>query len=135
MDASSNEPAPESQIATLRALRLDLLRLHKALLETERIRYEKTHGRIPGPVQFLGLISNDPFFAWLRPLTSLIVQFDEKVDARDPTTAAEARNLLEETRALIEAQDGAEFQLHYDRALQASPDVVILHTKAQRHLR
>jgi hypothetical protein len=37
----------------------------------------RTHGRADTPGSFLQLANHDPHFAWLRPLSELVVQFDE----------------------------------------------------------
>ena len=42
----------------------------------ERWREARPPG-IPGPGEFLQLVINDPWFAWLRPITSLIADIDE----------------------------------------------------------
>ena len=54
-----------------------LLRLHKALLDDERVSYERVHGRIPSNGAFLQLVLGDAWFAWLRPLSQLMVKLDE----------------------------------------------------------
>src|SRR4051812_41675850 len=54
-----------------------LIVVHKQLLDHERIRYERQHGRIPSAGEFLRLAIEDPWFAWFRPLTALITQIDE----------------------------------------------------------
>src|SRR5690349_1128524 len=48
-----------------------LLRVHKALLDHERVRYERERGRVGGPGEFLQIVINDPWFAWLRPVSEL----------------------------------------------------------------
>lgn len=133
MDDAAHATAEEKQ--RLAELRLGLLRLHKALLDVERQRYEREHGRVPDGFALFNLVSNDAAFAWLRPMTTLIVQLDEKLDAKEPLTATEARLMREEARALIRPDPaGDEFQRNYDRAVQSSPDVLILHTRAERLL-
>ena len=61
-----------------------LLRLHKALLDDERVSYERVHGRIPSNGAFLQLALNDAWFAWLRPLSQLIAKLDELSESNDP---------------------------------------------------
>src|SRR4051812_20535657 len=46
-----------------------LLNLHKALVDSERVRYEKVVGEIKSPSHFLQLLTDDPWFAWLHPLS------------------------------------------------------------------
>ena len=70
--------ASVNQLAWLGDVRAALLRLHKTLLDSEKLRYEKTHGRINGGLAFLQLAANDPWFAWIRPIGSLIVEIDER---------------------------------------------------------
>jgi len=72
----------------LEEVRLALLALHKSLVASERITYEKTIGAIQSPNQFLQLLISDPWFAWLQPLSQLIVSMDEALEAKGPLTAA-----------------------------------------------
>ena len=57
-----------------------LLKLHKALLDSEKIIYEKNVGPIRSPNHFFQLLTGDPYFAWLRPVSQLIVAIDETLD-------------------------------------------------------
>jgi len=53
-------PAPSSSARDrLTAIRDTLLRLHKTLLESERIPYERAKGRIASSGEFLNLVLND----------------------------------------------------------------------------
>jgi hypothetical protein len=63
--------------AELKSVREILLSLHKALLDSERTSYELVHGKINSSSEFLQLLINDNRFAWLRPVTTLIVQIDD----------------------------------------------------------
>src|SRR5436305_1703129 len=56
----------ERDRSNLNELRHRLLDLHKALLDAERLRYEREHGRMEGGAQMLQLLAFDPAFAWLR---------------------------------------------------------------------
>src|SRR3954471_4894128 len=60
-------------------IRAALIALHRELVEEERRAYEKTHGRQTG-ADFLQTLIADPAFAWLAPLTTLIVRLDELED-------------------------------------------------------
>src|ERR1051325_6370928 len=64
----------------LGAVRRALLKLHKALLDDERIEFERVRGRIASSGEFLQLVLNDEWFAYLRPLSALVVQIDELLD-------------------------------------------------------
>jgi hypothetical protein len=115
---------PEPTRQHLLDVRGALLRLHKALLDAERARYERVHGRINGPGAFLQLLLNDPWFGWLRPLSQLVVQIDERLDAEEAVTAAEANAFIVLARTTLhEGEDEAAFPSHYERALQEAPGV------------
>ncbi|HZR15697.1 MAG TPA: hypothetical protein VFE51_00095 [Verrucomicrobiae bacterium] len=112
----------------LEAIRGPLLVLHKALVESERVEYEKTIGKIQSPNHFLQLLTNDPWFAWLSPLSQLIVSIDEALDAKEPATATEIEALLKESvRLLTPSEIGSGFSKHYFEAMQRDPDVVLAH--------
>ena len=50
----------------LTRMRDGLLELHRRLLDSERAAYERDVARITTTGQYLGLVLNDPWFAWLR---------------------------------------------------------------------
>lgn len=119
----------------LQEVRDALLRLHKVLVESERITYEKVVGAIPSPNKFLRLLIDDPWFAWLQPLSKLIVAMDEAQDAREPATDADAKGLIQQAKLLLVAsEEGEGFSRHYFDALQRDPDVVLAHADATKVL-
>ena len=104
------------------AVREALIRLHKALLESERASYERVFGKVGSSYQFLQLVTTDPWFAWLRPVTQLIVTMDEVLEATAPLTATEADVLVGRAKTLlVPTLDGEGFSRHYDDALQRDP--------------
>jgi hypothetical protein len=115
----------------LQQLRNALLDLHKALVDSERVTYEKTIGGIQSPNQFLQLLTRDPWFVWLQPLSQLIVTMDEALDEKEPLTRAGVDVLINQTRLLLVASESGDgFSKHYFEALQRDPDVVLAHAKA-----
>lgn len=105
-----------------------LLRLHKALLDNERVSYERVHGRIPSNGAFLQLALNDPWFAWLRPLSQLMTKLDELGEEENPSADEDISALLVSAqRLLTPTEEGEGFGRHYHDALQRSPDVVLEH--------
>src|SRR5215510_4853461 len=84
-------------------IRNAVLDLHKVLVDSERVRYEKTMGQIQSPNQFLRLLTSDPWFAWLHPISQLIVAMDEALDSKEPLTAAAVDALCNQARALLVA--------------------------------
>jgi hypothetical protein len=108
-------------------LRHTLLRLHKTLLEWERSGYERIHGRMTGHT-LLQTILNDPQFAWLRPISELIVYIDAALENERSDLAAERETVVARARALISPD--AAGPAHADRyraALQDSPDAIVAH--------
>jgi hypothetical protein len=115
-------------------VRRGLLRVHKALLEDARIRYEREQGRIEGSGALLQLVLNDPWFAWLQPLSGLVVQIDELL-ASDEATVADGEMLLNQARSLLKPDaNGEGFHRRYHRAIQDVPDVLIAHVAVGKHL-
>ncbi len=114
-------------------LRLALLNLHKALIDSERISYEKIVGEIRSPNHFLQLLTNDPWFAWLHPLSQLIVAMDEVLDGKEPLTTAGVAALVQQADRLIAPSESGEgFDRHYFEALQRDPDVVLAHAEVAK---
>jgi hypothetical protein len=121
---------PEGVRQRLMELRQALLKLHKALVDSERVGYEKTIGKIQSPNHFLQLLTNDPWFAWLHPLSQLIVAMDEALDAEEPLTAAKVDTLAHQSKLLLVASENSDgFPGHYFNALQRDPDVVLTHAE------
>jgi hypothetical protein len=131
-------PSNGAQDATqqrLTDLRNGLLRLHKTLLDSERATYEHDVAKITSPGHLLGLVMDDPWFAYLRELSGLVVAIDERMDAKEPTTAAEAEHFVRRARALLTpAEEGRGFEKRYFEALQRDPDVVLAHAATVRLL-
>lgn len=126
---STSDPARQSLID----LRNRLLQLHKVLLEDERRTYERVHGRIPSPGAFLQLLLSDSWFAWLRPVTSLVVEIDEALAAKEPMMEEVPHQLLQRARSLLtETEAGRGLGKGYFDALQRNPDVAVLHGEVMK---
>jgi hypothetical protein len=126
--------APESASARPPRQRLldlskALLSLHKTLLDSERVGYEQSFGKIETPATFLNLVMGDPWFAWLRTLSEFIVQIDEALGAKNtPVTDQIAAAFLERARTLLTPDEGGTgFSSHYHTAMQRDPDVILAH--------
>lgn len=139
---SSNPHPPElpvasgDELARLDGVRGLLLRVHRALLEVERTRYEKVRGRIANNSAFLQLVIADPWFDWLRPMAQLVLLIDERVsDKKTPLGAAEAVSLYNRSRGLLRADaEGDAFQRLYFQSVQASPDLAVLARQVEKLL-
>lgn len=126
---------PEDQITEttrqrLTAVRTTMLPLHKTLLDFEREAYERDRGVIGNSYQYLQLVMSDPWFAWLRQLSELIVEMDELLAAKEPPGESTAVALIRQaTLLLAPAAAGSEFQRKYFAAMQHSPEVVLAHAE------
>ncbi len=120
--------ASANELAKLEKARMELLRLHRALLETERVRFEKVRGRIANNSAFLQLVINDPWFDWLRPMAQLVLLIDERTsDKKSPLGSAEAVSLFERARGLLRADaEGDAFQRLFAESVQTSPTLAVL---------
>ena len=102
------------------------LRLHKILLENEKAKYEAANGAITNANMYLSLVIDDPQFAWLRKISSLIALIDEATSVRRPASETEANALLNEAKILLNFQDGEEdFNNKFQTALQENKDAVL----------
>jgi hypothetical protein len=127
---TTTPPEPEGARQRLTELRHALLKLHKTLVDSERVGYEKTIGKIQSPNHFLQLLTGDPWFAWLHPLSQLIVAMDEALDAEAPLTLTRVDALMRQSNLLLVTSESAEgFSGHYHAALQRDPDVVLAHAE------
>ena len=116
-------------------LRSALLRLHKALLDDERVSYERVYGRIATNGEFLQLVLGHAWFAWLRPLSQLIAQLDE-LEVEGISPSVEITAFMASVRTLITpAEEGTGFGKHYYDALQRSAEVVLAHAEVRTLLR
>ena len=108
-------------------LRKALLHLHKILLDWEQSAYERVHGRVSA-AELLKVIVEDPQFAWLRPISELIVRIDTTVETEPPAGAAEVEALVARAREVTAANEtGSPHAQRYHTALQEHPDAVFAH--------
>ena len=122
------QTTPAAPAERLTRLRNGLLRLHKALLDSERSAYERDVERITSPGHFLNLLLEDPFFGWLRELSQLIVLVDETLAQEQAPTPSDALRLISQARELISpAEAGDRFARRYWEAMQRDPSAVLAH--------
>ena len=63
--------------AALREVSKALIPLHRRLIDVAKDDYHFAFGPVGTSAQLIDLVRSDPFFAWLQPVTSLIVDIDE----------------------------------------------------------
>ena len=114
-------------------LRSKLLVLHKALIDSERVEYEKSFGPLETPQQFLKVLINDPWFAWLQPFSRMVVTIDEMLESEEPIPAEEVKGLISRARTLLEVREETDdSRRSYFEALQREPDVILAHAAVMK---
>ena len=109
-------------------LRRELLHLHKTLLDWERVAYERQQGQRTPPGELLSVVMRDPHFAWLHPLSELIVRIDTMLDVEHPEPRAEVDAIIRQARVLVVPDEaGSAYAQRYHTALQELPDAVVAH--------
>jgi hypothetical protein len=113
--------------ASLLTLRQSLLRLHKTLLEWERGQYERIHGR-QSNTALLTAFLQDQQFAWLRPMSQLIVRIDELLEDQQPPASDEVAAVVAQLELLTTpSETGNDYARRYYTALQENPESVFAH--------
>ena len=130
-----HQPIDAESKELLGHLRNLLLEQHKLLLDRERAEYERTHGPVGGPGNFLALVMGDAHFAWLKQISTLVVEIDEAISRRSKAGQPVADALLEQAREIMRPREhGSDFQQRYYAAVQESPDIVILQCRIEQLL-
>ncbi|HET9575109.1 MAG TPA: hypothetical protein VFP04_01840 [Nitrospira sp.] len=122
--------------AQLDQLSRALLRLHKTLLDGERVAYERVHGHINSNGEFLHLLLGHAWFAWLRQLSQSMAKLDELAEDQDGSASDAITDLIASMRSLLTPSEAGEgFGRRYYDALQRDPDVVLAHASVTELLR
>jgi hypothetical protein len=122
-------PTPEPLRSRLVELRRGLLRLHKALIDSERVAYERARGPVTN-AQLLQALIDDPFFAWLRPYSGLIVDIDEALAGEEAVSEDGARAFAGQAQRLVDVDEGDEPTVNrYDLVCRRDPGVLIAHVE------
>jgi hypothetical protein len=128
------EAATSDDRTQLFKVREALLNLHKALLNVERGRYERNVGPVANEFEFFRLATSDPSFAWIGPVTTLIVQIDERVASKEPISVGAVESLYGETRSVLASSSDTPFKAEYNQLLQENPDLVMKHSAVMQAL-
>ena len=132
---SSAESSLEQTLQQVRQIRAALLHLHKALLDSERVEYEQSHGKIQSTGEFFQLVIGDEWFDWLRPISQFIVQIDEALSSKEPVTLSTAKGLLDQARHLLHpAASGTNAEQKYYQAIQRDPEIAFMHAELAKML-
>jgi hypothetical protein len=104
--------------------------VHRALVAATRAAYEREVGPAGGPGQMLRLLTEDPYFAWLHPMSELIVDLDSLL-MQELLPAGTVAAVRMEIDRLTQANDSS-FWSRYAPLLQSEPDVVMAHGRLRR---
>ena len=125
-----DDDARAAQRSRLREISRQLLPLHRALIEAAKNDYALAYGPVDQPTHLLRLLNDDPFFEWLKPLTSLIVDIDEMVRQDFSDDAYEA--ISQRIEALFGASSTSDFAAKYLPLLQQSIDLAVAHAALKK---
>jgi hypothetical protein len=128
-----DDPARARQRAALRETSKALLPLHRGLIDAAKSDYATATTLAASPTQLLQLLTDDPFFAWLKPVTALIVDIDEM--ARVDFEAADVAAIANRVEALFGTAADAGFAAKYVPILQRDVDVAIAHAALRQALK
>jgi len=122
---SPDDPERAATRATLRETWKQLLPLHRALIDSASADYSAAVAPPTGPGHLLQLLQDDPYFAWLKPLTTLIVDIDSL--ARTDFERADVDALMARLERMFGNAPDEAFAAHYVPILQRDVDVAIAH--------
>lgn len=125
-----DDPQRAAVRAALRELSKLLIPLHRALIDASRDEYTAGGGFVQSPHHLLQLVTEDPFFAWLKPITALIVDIDEM--ARVDFGAEDVAGIAARVDRLFGANVDELFATRYVPILQRDVDVAIAHAAVRQ---
>lgn len=128
-----DDPARAELRAALRDLWKQLLPLHRALIDAAREEYAVTIGPVSGPTHMIELLQEDPFFEWLRPMTTLIVDIDSL--SRTDFERADVSAIAARLERLFGSTPDADFSARYVPLLQREVDVAAGHAGIRKLLK
>jgi hypothetical protein len=127
-----DDPARAAVRAALREAWKQLLPLHRALIDAAGADYSANVAPVTGPGHLLQLLQDDPFFFWLKPLTSLIVDIDSM--ARTDFERTDVDVVVSRIERLFGAKADPDFTAQYIPILQREVDVAIAHAAIRQIL-
>jgi hypothetical protein len=127
-----DDPERAALRAALREMSKLLIPLHRALIEAAREEYAANVSPISNPSHLLQLVQEDPFFSWLKPMTSLIVDIDEMV--RKDFVRADVDGIVARVDAMFGTAVPEAFAARYVPILQRDIDVAVSHAAVRNAL-
>jgi hypothetical protein len=109
--------------------------VHRLLIDEVKRAYERERGPIKGPYALFALVAQDPYFAWLQPMTRLLVEIDDLGDREAPPLTQKDLEWVRERFDGLLAARTEQFSIRYHDLLHTSPDVVAEHGRLQAAMR
>ena len=128
-----DDPARAELRAALRDLWKQLMPMHRALIDAAKEEYAANVGPVSGPNHMLQLLQEDPYFDWLRPMTSLIVDIDSL--SRVDFERADVDALIARMDRLFGHDADPAFASKYVPMLQRDIDVAAGHAAIRKLLK
>jgi len=128
-----DDPVRAELRAALRDLWKQLMPMHRALIDAAKEEYAANVGPVTGPTHMLQLLQDDPYFEWLRPMTSLIVDIDSL--SRTDFERADIDALVARLERLFGNAPDAGFSARYVPLLQREIDVAAGHAAIRKLLK
>ena len=127
-----DDPARAETRATLRVIWKQLLPLHRALIDDASAEFRANGGAVSGPTHLLQLLQEDDFFAWLRPMTTLIVDLDSMT--RTDFEAEDVTAMIARLESFFGSDAQLAFSERYIPVLQREFDVTVAHAAIRQAL-
>jgi hypothetical protein len=108
-------------------LRSALLALQKELLAYLKETFEKESARPIAPAEWLQVIMASERFAWLKELSSLIIDIDMLSELPDVTAEQLSTARLEVERLFFDQDATSEFSKHYRQLILAGAPLLLTH--------
>ena len=125
-----DDPDRAARRATLREFSRLLLPLHRSLIDAAKGDFAIAYEAVEKPSHLLHLLNEHPFFAWLKPMTSLIVDIDEM--SRVDFERQQFEDIVRRIESLV--GNGGDFAAQYIPILQRDVDVAIAHAALRQAL-
>ncbi len=107
----------------LKAIRNELLGLHKTLMGIEKENYEAENGKIT-PTQLLQLLFDNESFTWLRTISILVVEIDEMFADKKGIDRELGKSLVEKSAQLFDqSNEFSEFKAKFSPHLDTESSV------------
>lgn len=127
-----DDPARAELRAALRDAWKQLMPLHRALIDASSAEYSANIAPVTGPNHLLRLLQEDPYFEWLRPLTSIIVDLDTM--SRTDFERADVDAMVARLERYFGTNADADFSARYVPLLQRDIDVAAGHASLRKIL-